>query len=67
VIPQVPLRSSCGFLFRQMSPCPVSGNMAEAAQSCGGTAPPCCYNVDSTNVEGTASTCCARYRSRGVS
>jgi hypothetical protein len=28
VIPQVPLRSRCGFLFRQTSPCPVSGNMA---------------------------------------
>jgi hypothetical protein len=23
-------------------------------------------NADSTNVEGTASTCCSRYRSRGV-
>uniref|UniRef100_N1QY93 Anaphase-promoting complex subunit 1 n=1 Tax=Aegilops tauschii TaxID=37682 RepID=N1QY93_AEGTA len=32
---------------------------------CGGATPPCCYNVYSTSVEGTASTCCARYRSRG--
>ena len=32
---------------------------------CGGATPPCCYNVYSTSVEGTTSTCCARYRSRG--
>ena len=34
-------------------------------KGCGGATPPCCYNVYSTSVEGTASTCCARYRSRG--
>jgi len=39
----------------------------EAAQGCGGTTPPCYYNMNSTNVEGTTPTCCARYRSRGVS
>jgi hypothetical protein len=39
---------------------------ADAAQGCGGTAPCCCYNVDNTNVEGTTSTCCSRYRSRGI-
>ena len=32
---------------------------------CGGATPPCCYNVYNTSVEGTASTCYARYRSRG--
>jgi hypothetical protein len=37
----------------------------DAAQGCGGTTPPCRYNADSTSVEGTASTCCSRYRSRG--
>jgi hypothetical protein len=34
-------------------------------QGCGGTTPRCCYNVEITNVEGTTSTCCSRYRSRG--
>jgi hypothetical protein len=34
----------------------------EAAQSCGGATPPCCYNVCGTSVEGTASMCCASSR-----
>jgi hypothetical protein len=37
----------------------------QCEQDCGGTTPPCCYYVDSTNVEGTTSRRCARYRSRG--
>ncbi|EMS57766.1 hypothetical protein TRIUR3_34620 [Triticum urartu] len=34
-------------------------------KGCGGATPLCCYNVYNTSAEGTTSTCCARYRSRG--
>ena len=34
-------------------------------KGCGGATPLCCYNVYSTSVEGTTSTCYARYHSRG--
>ena len=45
--------------------CFQRGEKVKQHKGCGGATPPCCYNVYSTSVEGTASTCCARYHSRG--
>ena len=44
---------------------PRSKGSVKQHKVCGGATPPCCYTVYSTSVEGTVSTCCARYRSRG--
>lgn len=55
--------ASCHDCSRHL--CGICGSAAEAAQGCRGTSPPCCYKVYSTSVEGTTSTCCARYHSRG--
>ncbi|VAH03824.1 unnamed protein product [Triticum turgidum subsp. durum] len=42
-----------------------SGSRSKQHKGCGGATPLCCYNVYNTSAEGTTSTCCARYRSRG--